>query len=101
MVSASNSPPRIKPLSGESFIAQPLGIPSDSTTPGYALACPPPGGPALPCHGACYHPRMPQNPRLSAKQRQALEILSGAGARGVTEVTLFADETTPETLADL
>ena len=37
MVSASNSPPRIKPLSGESFIAQPLGIPSDSTTPGYAL----------------------------------------------------------------
>jgi hypothetical protein len=30
-------PPRIKPLSGESFIAQTLGIPSDSTTPGYAL----------------------------------------------------------------
>jgi hypothetical protein len=27
----------IKPLSGESFIAQTLGIPSDSTTMGYAL----------------------------------------------------------------
>jgi hypothetical protein len=31
-------PPAIKPLSGESLITQPLGIPSDSTTLGYALA---------------------------------------------------------------
>jgi hypothetical protein len=37
MASASNFPPRIKPLAGESLIAQQLGIPSDSITPGYAL----------------------------------------------------------------
>jgi TolB-like protein len=46
-------------------------------------------------------PQLPQQHRLSAKQRHALEILATAGLEGCTGAALFARGFTIDMLADL
>src|ERR1700730_17929838 len=80
MASASDFPPRIKPLSEEAFIAQPLGIPSDSTTPASALAI-----------IECPHANEEVVMENSASRRVFLQTVTALGAASGGSVALGTD----------